>query len=76
MARVKKNPKAAAEGEQPEDDSADLNNPDNDLKPEEDTEINRQEDSYSDVKMSKVDMMHQAFIWIGFNNKDEQEALR
>ena len=26
--------------------------------------------------MSKVDMMHQAFIWIGLDKKDEQEALR
>ena len=26
--------------------------------------------------MGKVDMMHQAFIWIGFDKKDDQEALR
>ena len=26
--------------------------------------------------MSEVDMMHQAFIWISFDNKYDQEALR
>ena len=26
--------------------------------------------------MSEVDMMHQAFMWIGFDKKDYQEALR
>ena len=76
MARLKKNSKATAEGQQPDDDSADLNNPDTDFEPEDDTEIDRQEESDSDVKMSEVDMMHQAFIWIGFEKKDDQKALR
>ena len=70
MARVKKNPKDTADGQQPEDDLADLNDPDTDFEPEDDTEIDRQEESDSDVEMREVDMMHQAFIWIGFDNKD------
>ena len=76
MARVKKNPKATAEGQQLEDNSADLNDPDTDFEPEDDTEIDRQEESDSDDEMSEIDMMHQAFIWIGFDKKDDQEALR
>ena len=76
MERVKKNPKAEADGQQPEDDSADLKDPDTDLEREDDTEIDHQEESDSDVKTSEVDMMHQAFIWIGFNKKDDQEDLR
>ena len=76
MARFKKNPKATAEGQQPDDDSADLNDPDTDFEPEDDEEIYRQEESDSDVEMSEVNMMHQAFIWIGFDKKDGQEALR
>ena len=66
MAGVNKNPKVTEEGQQPEDDSADLNDPDTDLEPEDDTEIDRQEESDSDVEMGEVDMMHQAFVWIGF----------
>ena len=76
MARVKKKPKVTAEGHQPEDDSADLNDPDTYFEPEEDTEIDRQEELDSDVKMSEVDMTHQTFIWIGFDKKDDQEDLR
>ena len=76
MVRVKKNPKATAEGQQPDDDSADLNNPDTDFEPEDDTEIDRQEESDSDVEMSEVDMMRQAFIWIGFDEKEDQGVLR
>ena len=37
MARVKKKPKATAEGQQPEDDSADLKDQDNNFEPEDDT---------------------------------------
>ena len=37
MARVNKKPKATAEGQQPEDDSADINDPDTDFEPEDDT---------------------------------------
>ena len=44
------------------DGSADLNDPDTDVEQEDDTKIDRQEESDSDVKMSEVDMMHQAFI--------------
>ena len=76
MVKVKKNPKATAEGQQPEDDSADINDPDTDLQPEDDTEIDRQEESDSDVEMSEVDMMHQLFIWISFDKKDYRESLR
>ena len=76
MARVKKNPKDTADGQQPEDDLADLNDPDTDFEPEDDTEIDRQEESDSNVEMSEVDMIHQAFIWIGFNKKYDQESLR
>ena len=43
MARVKKKPKATAEGQQPEDDLADLNDPDTDFELEDDKEIDRQE---------------------------------
>ena len=68
MVKVKKNPKATAEGQQPEDDSADINDPDTDLQPEDDTEIDRQEESDSNVEMSEVDIMHQAFIWISYDN--------
>ena len=75
MARLKKNSKATAEGQQQDDDSANLNDPDTDLEQKDDTEIDCQEESESDVKMSEVDMMHQAFIWIGFDRKDDQEAL-
>ena len=76
MVRGKKKPKAIAEWQQPEYDSAVLNYPDTDFKLEEDTEINRQEDSNSVDKMSEVDMMHQAFTWISFDKKDDHEALR
>ena len=76
MARVKKKPKATAEGQQPEDDSADLNDPHTDFEPKENTEIDRQEESDSNVEMSEVDMMHQVFIWIGFDKKNDQESLR
>ena len=55
---------------------ADLNDPDTDFEPEDDTEIDRQEESDSNVEMSEVDMIHQAFIWIGFNKKYDQESLR
>ena len=37
MERFKKNPKATADEQQPEGDSADLNNPDTDFEPEDDT---------------------------------------
>ena len=70
MARIKKKTKATTEEQQPEYDSADINDPDTDFEPEDDTEIDRQEESDSDVEMREVDMMHQAFIWIGFDNKD------
>ena len=76
MERVKKNPKAEADGQQPEDDSADLKDPDTDLEREDDTEIDHQEESDSDVEMSKVNMMHQAFIWICFDEKEDQDDLR
>ena len=76
MARVKKNPKDTAEGQQPDDNSADLNDPDTDLEPEDDTEIDHQEESDSDVEMSEVNMMHQAFIWICFDKKEDQDDLR
>ena len=49
---------------------------DTDFELEDDKEIDHQEESESNVKMSKVDMMHQALIWISFDEKDEQEALR
>ena len=76
MARIKKNPKATADRQQPEGDLAYLNDPVTDFEPEDDTEINSQEEADFDVEMSKVDMMHQAFIWIGLDKKDEQEVLR
>ena len=69
MARVKKKLKATAEGQQPDDDSVDLNDPNTDLKPEGNTEIDCQEESDSDVEMSEVNLIHQAFIWIVFNEK-------
>ena len=49
MVRVKKKPKATAEGQKPEDDQANLNDLDTDFKPEEDTEIDRQEESDSEA---------------------------
>ena len=76
MARVQKDPNATSEGQKPDDDSTDLNNPDTDLKLEDDAEIDRQEESDSDFEMSEVDMMRQAFIWIGFDKKEDQDALR
>ena len=75
MSRVKKKPKVTAEGHQPEDDWSDLNDPYTDFEPEDNTEIDCQEESDSDVKMSEVNMMHLAFICIGFDKKDDQESL-
>ena len=76
MARVKKKPKATSEGQHLDNDSADLHDPDTDLEPEEDKEIDCQEESDSDVEMSEVNMMGQAFIWIGFDEKEDQGVLR
>ena len=76
MAKVKKNPRATAEGQQPDDNLADLNDLDTDIELEDDKEIDRQEESDSNVKMIEVDMMRQAFIWVGLNENEDQDALR
>ena len=76
MTRVKKKPKDTSEGQQTDDELADLNDLDTDIELEDNKEIDRQEESDSDVKMIEVDMMRQAFIWIGFDEKEDQGVLR
>ena len=41
-----------------------------------DEEADLQEGSDSDDEMTWIDMMNQAFVWIGFVKQDDQEALR